>query len=54
MAPYFEVLRGWKQCQEGCTGDSFVLKIVVSQINLKWWYTKRDFEHFYVDLGMQD
>ena len=54
MTPFLEVPRGSEQCQEDYTGENFVHKIAVLQIDLEWWSKKGDFDHFYVDLGMQD
>ena len=37
---YLEVPRGSEQCQEDYTGENFVHKIAVLQIDLEWWSKK--------------
>ena len=53
MTPSPEGLKGSEQCQDDCTGEKFVRKGAVSQIDRKQWGTKRDSDRFYVNLVLQ-
>ena len=54
MTPYQKALKGSEQCQDDCTGEKFVRKRAVSQIDRKQWGTKRDLDHFYANSVLQD
>ena len=53
MTPSPKALKGSEQCQDDCTGEKFVRKSAVSQIDRKQWDTKRDLDHFYVNSVLQ-
>ena len=50
MTPSLKSLKGSNQCQDDCTGENFVRKRAVSQIDRKQWGTKRDLLHFYMHI----
>ena len=54
MTPSPKALKGSEQCQDDCTGEKFVRKRAVSQIDRKQWGTKRDLDLFYVNSVLQD
>ena len=54
MTPSPKALKGSEQCQDDCTGENFVCKRAVSQIDRKQWGTKRDLDRFYVNSVLQD
>ena len=54
MTPSLKALKGSEQCQDDCTGENFVRKRAVSQIDWKQWGTKRDLDRFYVNSVLQD
>ena len=54
MTPSPKSLKGLEQCQDYCTGEKFVRKRAVSQIEQKQWRTKSDLDRFYVNLVLQD
>ena len=54
MNPYPNALEGSEQCQDDCTGEKFVRKRAISQIDRKQWGTKRDLDRFYVNSVLQD
>ena len=54
MTPSPKALRGSEQYQDDCTGEKFVRKRAVSQIDRKQWGTKRDLDRFYVNSVLQD
>ena len=54
MTPSPKALKGSEQCQDDCTGENFVRKRAVSQIDWKQWGTKRDLDRFYVNSVLQD
>ena len=54
MTPSPKALKGSEQCQDHRTGENFVCKRAVSQIDRKQWGTKRDLDHFYVNSVLQD
>ena len=54
MTPSPKALKGSEQCQDDCTGEKFVRKRAVSQIDRKQWGTKRDLDRFYVNSVLQD
>ena len=54
MTPYSKTLKGSEQCQDDCTGENFVRKRAVSQIDRKQWGTKRDLPNFYINTDLQD
>ena len=54
MNPSPKSLKGSEQCQDDCTGEKFVHKRAVSQIDRKQWGTKRDLDRFYVNSVLQD
>ena len=54
MTPYVKTPKGSEQCQDDCTGENFVRKRAVSQIDQKQWGTKRDLDRFYVNTVLQD
>ena len=54
MTPSPKALKGSEQCQDDCTGENFVRKRAVSQIDRKQWGTKRDLDRFYVNSVLQD
>ena len=54
MNPSPEGLKGSEQCQDDCTGEKFVRKRAVSEIDRKQWNTKRDLDRFYVNSVLQD
>ena len=54
MTPSPKVLKGSEQCQDDCTGENFVRKRAVSQIDQKQWGPKRDLDRFYVNSVLQD
>ena len=43
-----------EQYQDDCTGEKFVRKRAVSQINRKQWGTKRNLDQFCVNFVLQD
>ena len=45
---------GSEQCQDDCTGENFLCKRAVSQIDRKQWGTKRDLDRFYVNMVRRD
>ena len=49
-----KALKGSEQCQDDCTGENFVRKRAVSQIDQKQWGTKRNLDRFYVNSVLQD
>ena len=51
MTPSPKVLKGSEQCQDDCTGENFVRKRAVSQIDRKQWGTKLDLDRFYFLFG---
>ena len=53
MNPYQKALKGSEQCQDDCTGEKFVRKRAVSQIDRKQWDIKRDLDRFYVNSVLQ-
>ena len=53
MTPSPEGPKGSEQCQDDCTGEKFVHKRAVSQIDRKQWGTKRDLDRFYVNSVLQ-
>ena len=53
MNPSPEGRKGSEQCQDDCTGEKFVRKRAVSQIDQKQWGTKRDLDRFYINLVLQ-
>ena len=53
MTPYSKALKGLEQCQDDYTGEKFVRKRAVSQIDRKQWGTKRDLYRFYVNSVLQ-
>ena len=53
MTPSPKALKGSQQCQDDCTGENFVRKRAVSQIDRKQWGTKRDLDRFYVNSVLQ-
>ena len=53
MTPSLKALKGSEQCQDDCTGENFVRKMAVSQIDRKQWGTKRDLDRFYVNSVLQ-
>ena len=53
MTPSPKALKGSEQCQDDCTGEKFVRKRSVSQIDRKQWGTKRDLDRFYVNSVLQ-
>ena len=53
MTPSPKALKGSEQCQDDCTGEKFVRKRAVSQIDQKQWGTKRDLDRFYVNSVLQ-
>ena len=54
MTPSPKALKGSEQCQDDCTGENFVRKRAVSQIDWKHWGIKRDLDRFYVNTVLQD
>ena len=54
MTPSPKDPKGSEQCQDDCTGEKFVRKRVVSQIDRKQWGTNRDLDRFYVNSVLQD
>ena len=54
MTPSPEGPKGSEQCQDDCTGEKFVRKGVISQIDRKQWGTKRDLDRFYVNSVLRD
>ena len=54
MTPSLKALKGSEQCQDDCTGEKFVHKRSVSQIDRKQWGTKHDLDRFYVNLVLRD
>ena len=54
MTPSPKAPKGSEQCQYDYTGDNFVLKRAVSQIDRKQWGTKHDLDRFYVNTALQD
>ena len=54
MTPYPKAPKGSEQCQDDCTGENFVRKSAVSQIDRKQWGTKRDLYRFYVNTVLRD
>ena len=54
MTPSPKAPKGSEQCQDDCTGENFVRKTAVSQIDQKQWAYKRDLPHFYVNMVLQD
>ena len=54
MTPSPKALKGSEQCQDDCTGENFVRKRAVSQIDRKQWGTKRDLDRFYVNSVLRD
>ena len=54
MTPSPKALKGSEQCQDDCTGENFVRKRAVSQIDRKHWGTKRDLYRFYVNSVLRD
>ena len=54
MTPSLKALKVSEQCQDDCTGEKFVRKRAVSQIDRKQWGTKRDLDRFYVNSVLQD
>ena len=55
MIPYLrKPQKGSEQYQDDCTGEKFVRKRAVSQIDRKQWGTKRNLDRFYVNLVLQD
>ena len=54
MTPSLKALKGSEQFQDDCTGEKFVRKRAVSQIDRKQWDTKRDLNRFYVNTILQD
>ena len=54
MTPSQKSLKGSEQCQDDYTGEKFVRKRAVSQIDRKQWGKKRDLDRFYVKLVLQD
>ena len=53
MTPSQKTLKGSKQCQDDCTGENFVRKRAVSQIDQKQWGTKRDLDRLYINSVLQ-
>ena len=53
MTPSPKALKVSEQCQDDCTGEKFVRKRAVSQIDQKQWGTKRDLDRFYVNSVLQ-
>ena len=53
MTPSPKAPKGSEQCQDDCTGENFVRKRAVSQIDRKQWGTKRDLDRFYVNLVLR-
>ena len=53
MTPSPEGPEGSEQFQDDCTGEKFVRKRAVSQIDRKQWGTKRDLDRFYVNSVLQ-
>ena len=53
MTPSSEGPKGSEQCQDDCTGEKFVRKRAVSQIDRKRWGTKHDLYRFYVNSVLQ-
>ena len=49
-----KALKGLEQCQDDCTGEKFVHKRAVSQIDRKQWGTKRDLDRFYVNSVLRE
>ena len=43
-----------EQYQDDCTGENFVRKRAVSQIDRKQWGTKLNLDRFYVNLVLRD
>ena len=54
MTPSPKAPKGSEQCQDDCTGENFVRKRAVSQIDRKLWGTKRDLDRFYVNTVLRD
>ena len=54
MTPSLTAPKGSEQCQDDCTGEHFVRKRAVSQIDWKQCGTKRDVDRFYVNTVLQD
>ena len=54
MTPSPKALKVSEQCQDYCTGEKFVRKKAVSQIDRKQWGTKRNLDRFYVNTILQD
>ena len=53
MTPSPKALKGSEQCQDDCTGEKFVRKRAISQIDQKQWGTKRNLDRFYVKSVLQ-
>ena len=53
MTPSPEGPKGSEQCQDDCTGEKFVRKRAVSQIDRKQCGTKHDLDRFYVNSVLQ-
>ena len=53
MTPSPEGMKGSEQCQDDCTGEKFVCKRAVSQIDRKQWGKKRDLYRFCVNSVLQ-
>ena len=49
-----KALKGSEQSQDDYTGEKFVRKRAVSQIDRKQWGTKHDLDRFYVNLVQKD
>ena len=54
MTPFSKSPKGSEKCQDDCTGDNFVRKRSISQIDRKQWGTKRDLDRFCVNTVLQD
>ena len=54
MTPSPKAPKGSEQCQDDCTGENFVRKRAVLQIDRKQWGTKHDLGRFYVNTVLQD
>ena len=54
MTPSPKPPKGSYQCQDDCTGENFVRKRAVSQIDREQWSTKHDLDCFYVNLVLRD
>ena len=54
MTPSPKSPKGSEHFQDDCTGENFVRKRDVSQIDRKQWGTKRDLDRFYVNTVLQD